>query len=345
MRKTCFIVFAIFVVTIFIGGCASGKVEERPLWTDSYTVGQVFPSEKYVTGIGKGASRDVAVNLADGNLASYFSREISSSVSAQQIISNDENSKNQEELVRNVTVKSQVALAGVNHTDVWFDKKEKQYYCCSYLDRAQAWKNFESTVAQEKSKFYSFLNSAQEKKLEKDPFKKIEVLKSAKEQGEEYQKVILFSEILYKTGCAAYSNDRDVIASIDQKISDTAMSISMTPVYYMHIEEPKHYISDSFSSIIGKLITDAGFKVTDEIQYVMNVFILDGKEKVDDVIVSIPEIKIEVKNDSTTYLSYSAVLEKMTVFAEAEKLLDNKIYKAVEKALKEDFGPQLSALK
>lgn len=342
MRKTCFIVFAIFVASIFIGGCASGKVEDRPLWTDSYTVGQVFPSEKYVTGIGKGASRDVAVSLADGNLASYFSREISSSVSAQQVISNAENSKNQEELVRNVTVKSEVALAGVNHTDVWFDKKQKEYYCCSYLDRAQAWKNYESTAAQEKSKFYSFLNSAEDKELEKDPFKKIEVLKSAKTQGEEYQKVILFSEILYKQGCASYSKDRDVIAAVDQKISDTAMNISMTPVYYTN---SKHYISNNYSSIINKLITDAGFKVDDKNQYSVNVSVFDGKEKVDDVIVSIPEIKIEIKNDRTTYLSYSTVLEKMTVFAEAEKLLDNKIYKAVEKALKEDFASQLATLK
>lgn len=338
MKKPVSTVFGVLFLVFSLAGCASTEVEERPLWADAYTVGQVFPSEKYVTGIGRASTQDVAVSLADGNIASFFSREISSHTSAQQIVSSENGIKPQEELIRNISVKSEVALSGVSHTELWFSKSEKLFYCCAYLDRQKAWQNYESTVAQEKEKFYSFLTAAEK---ETDPLKKIAILQNAKIEGEEYQKVILFSELLYKNGCAKYSADRNVIASLEEKIIKIAMNINMNVTFAKNNSNSARNVK----SLIENIITDKEYKVSSSnVHYDVIITLDDGKERKDDVIIAIPEISIEIKSKTSTVLTFSRTLPRQTVFAEAEKLLDSKISKALEKILEEEFAPAFSKL-
>lgn len=343
MKKTCFVVLILFALT-FMWGCKSTDVgAERPLWTDSYTIEQVFPSDTYVTGIGRAEDRGVAQSLADGNLASYFSREISSETSAQQVVSSAEGVKNQEELIRNITVKSEIALSGVKYTEFWFDKKTKQYYSCAFLDRKDAWSKYESTVSQEKEKFDAFLKSADK---EADPFKKITILQNAKKEGDAYQKVILFSELLYKKGCEQYSQDRKVISSLDEKICDIAMNINMNVSFEGNGTGSSSASKALVKSLIEKIITDNGYKVsTQNVHYVVAVTLNDGKERKDDVVTAAPEISIVIKNAGSTVMTFSKTTPMQTVFVEAEKLLDSKISKALEKTLTEDFAPQFAKLK
>ena len=110
MKRFGFLIVAVIGFSLVIASCKSTDVENRPLWTDASTIAQVFSPEEYVTGIGRAVTADVAVNLADGNLAAYFSREIISVTSAQTNISSSDTGHGDESLLRDVTVVSESVL-------------------------------------------------------------------------------------------------------------------------------------------------------------------------------------------------------------------------------------------
>lgn len=320
------------IMALMLAGCKSAEVETRPLWTDSYTVGQVFSSDNYVTGIGKATSIDAATSLADGNLASYFSRKISSTTSVQQVMtSDDQDGSVQENLVRDISIQSGIEISGIKHTEPWFDKKEKLYYVCSYLDRKEAWKNYESVVRQAKNNFYSFIDSANQ---EDDPFNKIAILKKAVEAGISYEDLILFSEILYSKGAQSYSQDRNVISSLDERISSARMGIMMNVVVDKDTDR-------RFVPLVEKVVTSNGYSVSSVgNQYTVLMVLSKNKEVFSDTgtIVSLPEYRIEVKNKNKILWTYKKSLDRITGFAEAESFLENKIAKSVENDLSSGFA-------
>lgn len=98
-------------------------------------------------------------------------------------------------------------------------------------------------------------------------------------------------------------------------------------------------------SLIENIITDKEYKVSSSnVHYDVIITLDDGKERKDDVIIAIPEISIEIKSKTSTVLTFSRTLPRQTVFAEAEKLFDSKISKALEKVLEEEFVPAFSKL-
>ncbi len=335
MKRICFSVisvcFLVIAASVF-AGCKSAEVESRPLWTDSYTVGQVFSSENYVTGIGKASGIDSAMSLADGNLASYFSRKISSTTSVQQVMtSEDENGKFEENLIRDISIQSGIEISGIKHTEPWFDKKEGLYYVCSYLDRKEAWRNYEPVVGQAKSNFYSFIDSAEK---EEDPFNKIAVLKNAAEAGNTYEDLILFSEILYKKGALPYSQDRNVISSLDERILSVRRGILMDVL--VDKDTDRRYIP-----VVEKVVTSSGYSVSSVgNQYTVFLTLSKNKEVFSDTgtIVSVPEYRVEVKNKNKTLWTYKKSLDRVTGFVEAESFLEKKIAKNVENDLSSGFA-------
>lgn len=335
MKRFGFSLLALLILVPAFMACTSNKVEERPLWTDTFTVNQVFPSDTFVTGIGKGKDSGIAIVNADADLAAYFVREITAERTGSQVMtSDDEDGHIQEKLINTVTVKSQIDLAGVKRTDPWFDKKTKEYIVCSYLERKETWKKQEPVIAQAKENFYSFLNAAER---EYDPFKKIDILKEAKSAAKDYEEKILFSELLYKQGCKAYSSDRKVIAELDEKISSVARNVSF-----------RVYLDSDTDSRLGKriekIVTDNGFNVSENGDYQIIGSLKSGKEIFEETIVSNPELVIEVNNSKSTILSFTKTLDRIVVFAEAEGMLSGKINKAAEKTIQEDFAPLFAAL-
>ena len=332
MKRFGFLIVAVIGFSLVIASCKSTDVENRPLWTDASTIAQVFSPEEYVTGIGRAVTAEVAVNLADGNLAAYFSREIISVTSAQTNISSSDTGHGDESLLRDVTVVSESVLSGVEHTNPWFDKNEKVWYVCSYLNRKEAWEHYELVINQDKNNFYSFIESAEK---EEDPFKRIAYLNEAKTAGQNYEKSILFSEILYQKGSAAYSSDRKILASLDEKISTVVKNIAMNVVLTKGTDE-------RYKGILESIVSDSGFSVSSvKNNYDIIVSVDNKKQKFTDTVVANPEIKIEIKNPSFTFFTWTKTMDRVTGFTEAENLLDTKITRAVEKALRNEFGPAM----
>lgn len=327
MRKNIISLLGFVFLFGLLTGCSTTKnVAQPPLWADSSTINQIFPEEDFITAIGNGSSESIAMAMADGNIASYFSREISSSTTASQKLSNNKN--DEQSLNRQINITSKITLFGLEHTKGWFNKQEKTWYVCSYLNRAKSWKIYESNVIQEKEKFYSFYNSAQK---EKDPFKKIALLNKAKSEGKNYSDILTFAELLYKKGCQEYSKDRFVIASIDQKIAAINLNLKIKV-------EVSGDLGTQFKKLIEKVLTDNGFLVTNKNYfYTVKAEINSNKSKFPGSIVAEPTVTIHIENTNETLFTLSKTVERISGFSEAEILVDKKINNAVTRIIQEDF--------
>lgn len=315
-------------------GCATiNKAAQPPLWADSSTINQVYPEDSYITGIAGAATEDMAAIIADGNLAAYFSREISSITQAKQIFSN--NGINDNNIEREVTIKSQIALAGVEHTKGWYNKQERLWYVCAYQDRVKAWQLYESKVIQEKSKFYSFYNAAE---VESDPFRKTTLYNEAKKEGVNYSEILNFAEILYKEGYLPYSKDRIVISSIDRKITEIGLNLRMQVIVSGDIGE-------KYKPALEKVLSDNGYLISDKnYSYTVTAEINSNKKRFTDSIVASPLIDIQINNQNETLLTLSQFVDRISGFTEAEELVDKKVNTAITKIIQKDFAEALKEL-
>ncbi len=324
MKKSVLFVCASLLFSLFVS-CSSIPKDEKPLWADSYTVEQIFPHKEYVTGLAHASNEELARTLAEANLAAYFTREINSVTKAHQAFANT--GENRESIDREITIKSQITLAGVQHTQSWRSFGDKQYYDCAYLNRKEAFSNYESTIISAQKRFYSFYNSALN---EKDPFKKIALFNESKIAGQDYSDVLDFSLILYKSGYEKYEKDISVIAGIDEKISKAKLNIS--------INVTTNNVGKPYKALIEKIISDAGYshKKT-EFSYSVIVTILADKTVFTDTILVEPAVSIEVRNNNESILSFYKKAEQISGFKDAEKFVDMKVHKTITDIIEQDF--------
>lgn len=331
MKKAALIVCASILLTLFLS-CASTPKEEKPLWIELYTIEQIFPNKEYVTGTAHASSEELARALAEANLAAYFTREINSTTNAHQTLVNTGASG--EKIDRDVTVKSQITLAGLQYTQSWRDLKNSQYYACAYLNRKEAFANYESTVISAQKRFYSFYNSAIN---EKEPFKKIALFNKSKIAGQEYSDVLDFSLILYKPGYEKYEKDISVIAGIDEKIASTKLNISMKVIINSD--------GKAYKALVEKVISDAGYsRKNSEYAYSILVTIQAEKAVFSDTIVVQPSVSIDVRNSNESIFSFSKTAEQISGFKEAENFVDMKVRKAITDIIENDVRAEICKL-
>lgn len=321
------------LILFFASLCFSSPKNKKPLWADLNTINQIFPSTEYVTGLAQSKNEQTAIALADGNLASYFSREITSITKANQTLSNI--GDDEEKFHREITIKSQINLAGIQHTQVWFNSKTKEYYVCAYLNRKEAFSNYEGNLISSREKFYALFNSAEQ---EQSPFKKIKLFVQSKIAGTEYSDALSFAEILYRQGCEQFSKDRIIISGIDEKILQTKLNISMKVLVS---GDPKN----QYKSSVEKVLSENGYNIQDTgYSYLVDVAINQNKVFYEDTIVATPQVEIRINDKTEIILSFKKDCERISGFKEAELLVDSKINNEIKIAIEKDFAETLKAL-
>jgi hypothetical protein len=327
-------IFYAFVIFLYIS-CASAPKNNKPLWADTDTINQIYPAEDYIAKTGCSTVEENAATIADGELSNYFSHQITSITKAyQRMTDNADDQTDNREIQRSVFIESSIKLFAVAHTLPWFDKSLNRYICCSYIDRKEAWKIYESTVIQAQKNFLSLYKAADD---EADPLKRCILLQNCKPSAEEYTKVLDFAHILYDSGEKIYTADRDKISSIDKELNETRMNAVM----HVIVKNDKEGAVDRK---LSSLLSNEGYMFSDrEYAYIVQAVIETNKTKYADSVTADPGITVTINNGTETVFSYSKNLPRISGFLQAETLVDKKIYSAVEKELDASFVSEFQA--
>src|SRR5574344_126855 len=330
--KTVSICFSFLSLLLF--SCTSTK-ESRPLWADDTTVNSVYPSSEYIARIATSSIESSSAALAESELGKYFSHQVTSETKAYQRISNDAaNTTDDRELVRTVSINSSFKLFAVSHTTPWFDKSAKRYVCCAYIKRDEAWKVYEPVVLQAQKKYLASYNAAVS---ESDPLKQIALLAKCDAPAETYVDTLDLAHALYAEGAAPYEADRNTIASLNEKATAAKLAATMRVVV-------KNDKDGRIARILSSLLSQQGYVLSSSsFAYVVSAEVQQNKKKFEDSITAYPDITVAINNGAETLFNYSKNFDRVSGFAEAEALVDSRIYSAIEKELNSSFIPEFQS--
>ena len=322
MKKSALAFFCFLLAFVTIS-CASSPKAEKPLWADSFSVNQVFPPEKYITALGYANTKEMAASVADGNLASYFSKEISSYTRVTQVLSNAKEAK--ERLSREIIVKSQIELFGIKHTEAYFDSQEKNYIVCAYISREEAWGVLEPKL----NIHYSSLSKNIVQVKNQEGLKAVINVNKILSNASDFEDLYYMALFIYPNRCEKYTHLMEEL----QKLKEHLSSLSRAVKIKINV---KGDVDGRIYAKISSLVSDSNFTVCKSGEnHIMNVNV-DITEQVTGAVYAIyPKVSVEISDKKEIISSFSKSLEKVAAFN--SNTVQRMALSKIEDVLEEEF--------
>ena len=317
-------------------GCASNKA--APLWANSDTLDMAFPPDEYIAKIGYGTQMDIAQSLAAGELAGFFQKTIKShKVASQKLTSNSTGTTTDDRVLeKTVDVTSNVNLVGSTYTTPFYDKVNKRYVCCGYINRREAWEIYEPVLSKSKSEFDKSFALA---KNEVDPLTKIKLLAEAEEFAANYESKLDFVTVLYNKGAAKYEDSLEKSASINLEKQKAKLNC----IFKVEVTND---LNSMIKSSITKILQEAGYKTSDS-KYAYLVKANQNYQQVkvmlfnNEMLTGYSNIDIQITNGKKIFCQFSKDIAAVTLPSAIEFKVKEQVYSStcieIQNSLIEEF--------
>ncbi len=341
---------ALFAVMALSAGCASKQEDtEIPLWASYDTIEAVYPTSDYIARIAYSEDRTAAAALAESELGSYFSHSVHSVVQGRQVMTDSASGAGvgaqaasvSRKIERTVTVESLNKLFDVKKTTPWYNRQKKQYVCCAYIKRADAWKLYEGSVRDACNKFHTFYDRAA---AEKDPIRKLSLLDLCQEPAEDFFVSLEMARLLLPGKENAFAEDRKLAEGLE--LEKEAARINS--VIYVNVIGDE---SGKLARMLSQMVSDTGLIITkkrSEAVYEVLVELDFGKSEFGETMTAEPGLSVSMKSivqgGGKEKFSYRRNLPKQSGFTAAQALIERKILTSAEEELKASFPAEFSAV-
>ena len=197
-------------VLLLLASALSAKDAPVPEWVTNHR--GAYPDADYLAQRGSGKTAETAQTDATSQIARYFQTNVSANLSTtMRSITGAGKVDESTTVVDEVRVSSEVSLFALEHTEPYYYKKEKKWYCVAYIRRDAAWRQYAPVVDGAKAEFYALYDNAGK---ESEPFIRCGLYKAAWENGKNFLERLEYARILSPAGEAAYSGDRRTVSQI-----------------------------------------------------------------------------------------------------------------------------------
>ena len=237
--------------TLLLVGCASTSGSgSMPNWMTDYRT--IYPDTQYIAQRGRADSEATAKTEAVAQIARYFQTSVNANLKTSiQSVTSGEGVSETTTVVNDVDVMSQVDLFAVEYTDQYYFKKEKKWYCMAYIEREKAWNQYQPTVENAKTEFYSMKKNAD---AESDPLTKCSLYGKTWNSGKVFLEKLEYARILNSQKERGYSDDRKTVSEIPALIAGEKEKCTV----YLDV---KGDWGNVISSSLSKTLSDQGFKI------------------------------------------------------------------------------------
>ena len=204
-----------------------------PAWASSQTINTVFPNEEYIARIGYGKDTASARAIAEAELGTYFSHSLQSSIGTSQVSTTSKSAGTQKKMKesisdsqrfeQSVTIEAANTVFDVRKTDVWFNPETKQYVCCAYINRSDAWALYQPQVRAARDTFRSFYDAAEK---ETEPIKKLHRLTACEESARDFIEKLDEARFIKKGVDTSFLSDRKCAETLDVEIASAQSSLT-----------------------------------------------------------------------------------------------------------------------
>ena len=217
-----------------------------------------FPTEKYIRATGEGNSETSAKQAAAAELSAYFSASIESKTYAHssKTQNNSEYSSNSS-IDQDIAVLTNSELFAVHYTQSYYDKKQKKYSVCAYINRAEAF-----NIISQKLSFYEqdFSQKTKLAKTEKENFRKIMILNNALSNEDDINKLYNYSQVIDVQKTQKFNDFKSQIIETKNTL------LKLTQNNPVSVFSNGDY-SEQIKSIISEILTENGFVISRNADY------------------------------------------------------------------------------
>ncbi len=326
----------LFLLSSIIISCSSTPKNNipEPQWiTDKKGA---FPDSEYLAQLGTGVSANESRNNAIAQLASYFNTNVKSLVEGETVTvssSDEEKARIQRTLNSTVVTSTDLDLFALETAEPYYLEREKQWYCCAFINRKNAWNQYEPLVRDEKNHFYSIYKLAEE---QTEPLERIKTFTQAQAASEDFlsclYRAYMFSKPLTDN---AFGKDRAIIASIPGMVQKEKNNCTM-------LVKTNNDFGGTLSSSVTKIFSQLGFAVSTDnakARYIVESTVNYNEIVQDDLIVYYPSIKVNISSANNAIYVYENKLDKILSYNEskAKKAACDSLAVLLEKDLPSDF--------
>ncbi|MBQ8678524.1 MAG: LPP20 family lipoprotein [Treponema sp.] len=318
LKNILFILLLAFVSPIF-------ATENIPTWM--HDKNSVYPSSEYISALGSGKSKKIAMEDALAGISRYLRTEIKSNVKAEtKADSTNGKSTYSQKLEETMTISSSATLSGIEYTKPYYAKNEKTWYCVAYISREYAWNQYLPKIENAKSAFYSFYDKATE---ENEPVFKCRFYKMTQESAENLLITLDYARLLHPQNEEKYSVDRKIASTIPSLIENERQKCTV----FLDI---KGDYGNIFSSVISKILVETGFLIVEDgnnANYVAAA-VIENNIIGENPLSITPSLDFKLAGKYKTVYSFSDRLENKTTAYELENAQKKAYPQLVEKIAK-----------
>lgn len=326
---------ATFIAFVFAFGGFGFSKESVPNWVKNFN--SVYGAPDYIGYMSTASSQDEAREKSLDLLANYFDASIqtqtnSSSFMAEESRDGEMSWYKKNVVSRNVSVKSNVEIFGIEY-EFYFDTKKKVHYCAAFINKANATKLIFQRMANSKKSFLGYYNLAIEKEKQ-SPFSAIRYYAKASAVAKEFISLAEYLALLSpKTEIP--ESDSEKMLGIDAKVSRLA---SQATVGISADGES----NGTIETTVRDIFANEGFvlkKASQSEDCLMSIKIEKNIASDGEVFTATPSISIEVFGGEEILFGYSKTFGRSKAFAERtlEKQIETKILDEIKNSLMREF--------
>ncbi|MDR2151800.1 MAG: LPP20 family lipoprotein [Helicobacteraceae bacterium] len=202
MRWTALIVSAI--VGFGFVACAQKSGENvAPKWIKGVSD---YPASRYITGIGGGATQEIAADNARNDLAKTIGVSVESSTRSQTSAAHS--GKYESAFSSAVNVRASQTIVGAEIADRYYDEASQIYYALAVLDRAKSAMRLAAQLSQKEIEIDALLKEAND---ESDALNKLRALNGAKTALDDRREIAAVLAAIDVAPPSAYLGESDVL--------------------------------------------------------------------------------------------------------------------------------------
>lgn len=286
-----------------------------------------FPSQKFIRAVGTGATEACAKGDARAELAAYFGQTIESRTLARRELKEiNFETFEKSRLVSELVAESKSNLFCVHYAPCHYDKRQKKYSACAYIDRDEAW----SVLSQK-------MNAA--------VFAYKEAERFCETQEEALKKISLLSKMenLYKEFLALWqssfavdpkkSESFELFASLAARDMEKLSALKKDSAISVTVFGDKGGV---IRSKICELLSQNGMTVASKKgKYALRAKVFWNESQFNGIFYSVPQIEVSVEGNDGTVLSFAGKSQRLSAYNSST--LERLALAALETLLDERF--------
>lgn len=217
-----------------------------------------FSSDKYIRAIGEGDSELTAKKIAVSELSAYFSVSIESKTYAHSSKSQkDSEYSSNSSIVQDIAVLTNSELFAVHYTQSYYNKKQKKYSVCAYINRAEAFNIISQKISSNERIFSQKTKLA---KKENEDFRKIMILSDALSKEDEINALYEYAIVIDLQKAQSFDN-------FISQVNETKITL-----FELKQKNPVSVFSSGdcsaqIKSIISEILVENGFVISRNADY------------------------------------------------------------------------------